>query len=78
MGIKIEGSPSFKERIIRLIDVKSIVTFIFVISFIIFVVKGYIGYDKFSEMFLFVLTFYFGVQTGKNDNKWGAIMYEWI
>ncbi len=50
----------------KLIDVKSIVTLILTVTFVILSVLGTISGDKFFEIFIMIISFYFGTQHQKN------------
>lgn len=56
-----------KNRIAKLIDVKSIVTFILTGVFAYLSVIGSIEPKDFLQVFLMVVTFYFGTQVGKKE-----------
>lgn len=56
-----------KERIAKLIDVKSIVTLILVGVFSFLSIQGTITGQEFLTIFTVVISFYFGTQTVKND-----------
>lgn len=53
------------EKITKLIDVKSIVTLLLTITFIYLSVRQVIVGDKFFDIFLMIMSFYFGTQTTK-------------
>lgn len=53
----------------KLIDVKSIVTLILTITFVILAVMGVISGDKFFEVFIMIISFYFGTQHQKNNSE---------
>lgn len=50
----------------KLIDVKSIVTLMLALSFVVLSAKGIISGDRFFEIFIMVMSFYFGTQHQKN------------
>ena len=54
-----------KEKIAKLIDLKSIVTLIVVIVYSVLVLTGKVPIDGYKELVLIVMTFYFA----KNDKK---------
>lgn len=54
-----------KERVAKLIDVKSIVTFALTAGFLVLSLKGEIKADQFQSIFLMVVSFYFGTQVQK-------------
>ena len=62
-----------KERLAKLIDVKSIVTLLLTISFIILAFRSVITGEQVNTIFMMVISFYFGTQatkknaTGKED-----------
>lgn len=58
-----------KNRIAKLIDVKSIVTFVLTGVFAYLSVIGSIEPKDFLQVFLMVVTFYFGTQVGKKEAK---------
>ena len=55
------------ERILKLFSVKSIMTLILTVVFVILAMKQVIGGDKYYDIFLMVVSFYFGTQS-KKDN----------
>ena len=55
-----------KEKIVKLIDVKSIVTIILTTVFSHQVIEGVVSSDQLQTVFVTVLSFYFGVQFSKN------------
>lgn len=57
------------KRIAKLIDVKSLVTFVLTGVFAYLSVKGVISGDQFLTVFTMVVSFYFGTQTGKREAK---------
>lgn len=52
----------------KLIDVKSIVTLVLTVTFVILSVLGVISGDKFFEIYIMIISFYFGTQYQKNEN----------
>lgn len=54
-----------KEQFAKLIDVKSIITFIVIIGLVVFTQEGFIEGDKFFQIVTVIVTFYFGTQNGK-------------
>ena len=58
-----------KERLERLIDVKSIVTLILTVVFGALSLKGTLSPEQFSSVFTTVIAFYFGVQFNKNSRE---------
>ena len=59
----------FKEKLSKLIDVKTIVTFAVTALFCYLGIIGKIPPDKVWESFLIIISFYFGTQTKKNNEK---------
>ena len=59
----------FKDRISKLIDVKTIVTFAVTALFWYLGAIGKIPPDKVWEAFLIIISFYFGTQSKKNNEK---------
>lgn len=51
----------------KLIDVKSIVTLILTVTFVILAIMKVISGDKFFEVFIMIISFYFGTQHQKNN-----------
>lgn len=60
-----------KKRLIKLIDVKSIITLFMTLVFCIMSVVGTISSQQFMTVFATVIAFYFGTQQKKNttDNS---------
>lgn len=56
-----------RERIAKLIDVKSIVTIVLVIVFCILALTSRITSSDFMTIFTVVIAFYFGTQTTKDE-----------
>ena len=54
-----------KERVTRLLSVKSIVTIILTAVFAYMSVVGEVGSDQFITIFTVVISFYFGTQASK-------------
>ncbi len=54
-----------KERIAKLIDVKSIVTLVLTAVFSVLSVSGRLSADQFLTIFTTVVAFYFGTQSQK-------------
>lgn len=61
-----------KDKLIKLIDVKSIVTILITLVFCYLSVIGNILPDQFITIFMMVISFYFGVQSGKKDGAQNA------
>ena len=57
------------KKIAKLIDVKSIVTFILTGVFAYLSIKGNISGQDFLQVFLMIISFYFGTQTGKKEKE---------
>lgn len=55
-----------KNKLAKLIDVKSLVTLIMTAVFACLAVKGSISADQFLTVFTTVIAFYFGIQHEKN------------
>lgn len=53
----------------KLVDVKSIVTLILTVTFVVLAVMGTISGDKFFEIFIMIISFYFGTQYQKNTGE---------
>ena len=53
------------KKLAKLIDVKSIVTFVLTGVFAYLSIKGTISGQDFLQVFLMVVSFYFGTQSGK-------------
>lgn len=58
-----------KQRLAKLIDVKSIITIVMTTVFAYLAVAGKITGDQFLVIFTTVVAFYFGTQKGKADGK---------
>lgn len=54
-----------KSKLIKLIDVKTILTFVFAIGYHVFIACNIIQADGYSELVKFIIYFYFGTQVGK-------------
>lgn len=54
-----------KEKIAKLIDVKSILTLIFAVVFSYLSISGRISGQEFLTIFTVIISFYFGTQTAK-------------
>lgn len=57
------------KKLAKLIDVKSIVTFVLTDVFAYLSIKGTISGQDFLQVFLMVISFYFGTQSGKKEAK---------
>ena len=58
-----------KEKIAKLIDVKSIVTFIITITFCILAFKSVITGEQVNSIFTTIIGFFFGTQATKGTTK---------
>ncbi len=52
----------------KLIDVKSIVTLLLTITFVVLAIMGIISGDRFFEIYIMIISFYFGTQYQKNNS----------
>lgn len=59
------------KRLEKLIDVKSIVTLLLTLTFVILAYRGIISGDKFFEIFIMIISFYFGTQSKKGEGNNG-------
>ena len=59
---------TFKERLAKLIDVKSLVTIGLTIVFCVMALKGSIS-QEFMTVYTVVIAFYFGTQYAKNKTE---------
>jgi hypothetical protein len=57
------------KKLAKLIDVKSIVTFVLTGLFAYVSIKGTISGQDFLQVFLMVVSFYFGTQSGNKEAK---------
>lgn len=57
-----------KEKIIRLLGVKSIVTIVLCLVFAYLSIVGTVQPDQFMTIFTVVISFYFGTQVERRDN----------
>lgn len=57
---------TIKQKLAKLIDVKSLVTLALTAVFGVQTVRGYISSEQFLNIFTVVIAFYFGVQYQKN------------
>lgn len=53
----------------KLVKVKSIVTLMLTLTFVLLAATGAISGDKFFEVFLMVISFYFGTQQRKSEEN---------
>lgn len=58
-----------KERIAKLIDVKSIITILLTITFVTLALNGIITGQEFLTIFTVVISFYFGTQYQKGQDS---------
>lgn len=58
-----------KERLTKLLTVKSIVTIVLTAVFAYLAVLGKVGIDQFLTVFTVIIAFYFGTQAEKNSGK---------
>lgn len=58
----------FKEKLAKLINVKTIITILLTIVFCVLCVSGVIGAELFMTVFTVVIGFYFGNQAATKDN----------
>lgn len=56
----------FRDRIAKMIDVKSVVTLILAAVFAVQTVRGKVSGEQFLTVFTVVISFYFGTQYQKN------------
>lgn len=59
----------FLKRIAKLIDVKSLISLSLTWVFCFLALKGIVPTDKFFEIYLVIIAFYFGTQYEKNKNE---------
>ena len=57
------------KKLAKLIDVKSIVTFVLTGVFAYLSIRGNISGQDFLQVFLMIISFYFGTQTGKKEKE---------
>lgn len=58
-----------KEKLAKLINVKSIITLALTVVFSVLAVKGTINAEQFLGIFTVVIAFYFGTQTDKKKGE---------
>lgn len=58
-----------KEKLIKLISVKSIVTLILTFVFSFLTVTGQVSAEQFMNIFTVIIAFYFGTQVEKNKTE---------
>ncbi len=61
-----------KEKLAKLIDVKSIVTVVLTGVFAVLALTGQITNQQFMEIFIVVIAFYFGTQATKKSDSGGT------
>lgn len=57
------------KQLLKLIDVKSIVTLVLTGTFVALSAVGTISGDKFFEIFIMIISFYFGTQQRKSTGE---------
>ena len=62
----------FWQKIVKLIDVKSIITFALTAAFIYLAVKGEVKPEVFMTIYTVVVGFYFGTQYDKSKSEDGG------
>ena len=60
---------SIKERIMKLIDIKSIITLALTAVFCFLSITGTIAASQFLTIFTVITSFYFGTQVEKRNNR---------
>lgn len=60
---------SIKERIMKLIDIKSIITLALTAVFCFLAITGTIAANQFLTIFTVAISFYFGTQAEKKNNQ---------
>lgn len=58
-----------KEKLIKLLDVKSVVTLTMTVVFAVLSLSGKITSEQFLTVFTVVISFYFGTQYRKNSER---------
>lgn len=56
-----------KEKLTRLLCVKSIVTILLCVVFCVLAIRGTVGQDQFLTVFTVVISFYFGTQSQRRE-----------
>ena len=64
---KKEGKRLVKTKLAKLVDVKSIVTLVFTLTFTYLSVTEKVSASQFVEIYLMIIGFYFGTQAKKGD-----------
>jgi hypothetical protein len=57
------------KKLAKLIDVKSIVTFVLTGVFAYLSVTGVVNGEQFLSVFIMIISFYFGTQAGKHEKE---------
>jgi thioredoxin-related protein len=60
---------TIKQKLAKLIDVKSLVTLVLTAVFGVQTVRGYISSEQFLNVFTVIIAFYFGVQYQKSNKE---------
>ena len=60
---------SIKERLAKLIDIKSIITLALTVVFCFLAITGTIAASQFLTIFTVIISFYFGTQVEKRNNQ---------
>lgn len=58
-----------KDKLAKLINVKSVVTIILTLVFAYLAIRGDITGEQFLQIFLMIIAFYFGTQTEKKNRE---------
>ena len=58
-----------KEKLTKLINVKSIITILLTLVFCYLSIKGDISADLFDRVFMIIIAFYFGTQAEKHNTE---------
>jgi hypothetical protein len=64
-NVTTKEETTMKERLSKLIDVKTIVTFVFVCVYNYLAIKGQIDLKGFETIVVMIVSFYFGTQVAK-------------
>ena len=56
-----------KKEVENLLTVKSLITILFVICYIIMVLRGYVNIDSFNNMMSIIITFYFAKKFNEKE-----------
>ncbi|MCI2056145.1 MAG: hypothetical protein LKJ86_03265 [Oscillibacter sp.] len=60
-----QGTETIREKLAKLIDVKSIVTFLLSVTFSVLALRGDVSGQEFQTVFTVAIGFYFGTQAQK-------------